>query len=297
MFELKPYLTQEKENIDAALIEYLQAFCPSGRLWEPLYYAITAGGKRLRPILCRAAARAVGGRARSVMAAACALEMIHTYSLIHDDLPALDDDDLRRGRPTCHVRYGEATAILSGDALLNMAFEVLGETGMQASDHPTSLWMQVIKIIGHASGCRGMIEGQALDLANEGIMLDQAQLQALHELKTGAMIRAAVHCGGLLGGGSPDQIEELVHYADRIGLAFQVVDDVLNVTGDPEILGKAIGTDAQRRKNTYPALLGLEASQQYAAGLVKDALQALSGFDRKAEPLRAIAGYIIERNH
>ncbi len=296
MFELKSYLADEKERIDAALMGYVWTLCPSNRLREPLLYAITAGGKRLRPILCRAAAHAAGGDADAAMPAACALEMIHTYSLIHDDLPALDDDALRRGKPTCHVQYDEATAILSGDALLNMAFELLSATGLQAPSHQTAQWMHVINIVGNASGCHGMIEGQARDLAFEGVKLSQSELQALHELKTGTLIRAAVHCGGILACGSQTQIDHLIQYASNIGLAFQVVDDMLNITGDPEILGKAIGTDQERAKNTYPALIGLEASRQYADALVKDALQALDMFDRKAEPLQAIAGYIIDRN-
>jgi len=294
-FDLKSYLNRRKKGIDDALLGYLQRLCPSRHLLDPVTYAVMAGGKRLRPVLCLAAADAVGGDTRSVMPAACAIEMIHTYSLIHDDLPALDDDRLRRGKPTCHVQFTEATAILSGDALLNMAFETISETGLAAVPDQARKWLQVIDIISQASGCRGMIEGQARDLAFEGVRLTPQALQALHELKTGALIRAAVHCGALIGGAPQNQIDHLTNFATRIGLAFQVVDDILNVTGDPVRLGKAVGTDQQRQKNTYPALMGLDQSRQFAYGLVDSALQALSIFDNNADPLRAIARYIIER--
>jgi geranylgeranyl diphosphate synthase type II len=294
-FDLKSYLNRQKKLIDDTLIEYLRRLCPSHHLLEPVTYAVMAGGKRLRPVLCLAAGNAVADDSRSALAVACAIEMIHTYSLIHDDLPALDDDQLRRGKPTCHVQFNEATAILSGDALLTMAFETICEAGLSSSVKDARKWLQVIDIISHASGCRGMIEGQARDLAFEGIRLTPEALQCLHELKTGALIRAAVHCGALLAGGSPEQIDHLIDYATRIGLAFQVVDDILNITGDPDLLGKSVGTDQQRQKNTYPALMGLDQSRKFAGTLINSALQALAIFDNKADPLRAIARYIIER--
>jgi geranylgeranyl diphosphate synthase type II len=294
-FDLKSYLHRRKAQIDDALLGYLRHLCPSEHLFESVTYAVTAGGKRLRPVLCLAAADAVGGDSLSAMPAACAIEMIHTYSLIHDDLPALDDDKLRRGKPTCHVQFSEATAILSGDALLNMAFETVCEAGLNTSAEDARMWIQVIHIVSHASGCRGMIEGQARDLAFEGVRLSAEALQALHELKTGALIQAAVRCGALLGGGSQKEIAHLTEYAARIGLAFQVVDDILNITGDPDLLGKSVGTDQQRQKNTYPALMGLDKSRQFADTLIDRALQALSIFDNNADPLRAIARYIIER--
>lgn len=294
-FELKAYLQRRKAEIDATLAKYLERMCPSRHLLEAVRYSLMAGGKRLRPILCLAAAEAVGGDRTTVMPAACAVEMIHAYSLIHDDLPALDNDHLRRGKPTCHVQFGEATAILCGDALLNMAFEVLSGNGLHAPAAHARDWLRIIDIVGRASGCRGMIEGQARDLAFEGVALSPDALQQLHALKTGALIGAAVQCGALLGGGSDDQISRLDTYATRIGLAFQVADDILNVTGDPELMGKAVGTDQQRRKNTYPALLGLDPSRLFALRLIDDALQALAIFDNNAEPLRAIARYIIER--
>jgi geranylgeranyl diphosphate synthase type II len=294
-FELKSYLQQRKAEIDAALLKDLQRLCPSRHLLEAVRYAVMAGGKRLRPILCLAAAEAVGGDRATAMPAACAVEMIHAYSLIHDDLPALDNDRLRRGKPTCHVQFGEATAILCGDALLNMAFEVLSGNALDAPAAQIRKWLQVIDIVGRASGCRGMIEGQARDLAFEGVPLSTEALQQLHELKTGALIGAAVRSGALLGGGSEDRVNSLAVYASRIGLAFQVADDILNVTGDPELMGKAVGTDQQRQKNTYPALMGLDPSRLFARRLIDDALQALAIFDNNADPLRAIARYIIER--
>ena len=296
MFDLKSYLETEKKRIDAEILGYIQKLCPSPTLREPIEYAVTAGGKRLRPVLCLSAAHAVGGNADDAMPAACAIEMIHTYSLIHDDLPALDDDALRRGKPTCHIQYGEATAILSGDALLNMAFELMSEYGLQAPNDQVGRWMQVIRTVGHASGCHGMIEGQVRDLIYEGVKLERSELETLHCMKTGALIQAAVQCGGILASASPSQLENLGKYATKIGLAFQVVDDILNLTGDPKIMGKATGTDQEREKNTYPSLIGLEASREYAAELVQDALQALTIFDKKADCLRAIAAYVVERN-
>lgn len=294
-FDLKPYLSKQKTVIDEALDDCIDRLCPSEHLLAPVRYTLMADGKRLRPVLCLAAASAVGGDPSCALQAACALEMIHTYSLIHDDLPALDDDQLRRGKPTCHVKYSEATAILTGDTLLNMAFETMSEAGLAAPAQACQVWLQVIQIVGYAAGARGMIEGQARDLAYEGIQLNRMDLQDMHAHKTGALIRAAVHCGGVLGGGSPDQIANLIHYATHIGLAFQVVDDILNITGDPKVLGKAVGTDQQRQKNTYPALMGLEPSHEFAVSLIDRALQALTIFDNSAVPLRAIANYIIER--
>ncbi len=301
MFELKPYLVLHKSLIEKALVAYIEQLTLSDRMKLPMQYALMAGGKRLRPILCLSACTAVGGDQQVALPAACALEMIHTYSLIHDDLPALDNDSLRRGKPTCHVHFDEATAILTGDALLTASFEILsaGGTVLNAEDHDVTnigKWLKIIQIISTAAGCRGMIEGQSQDLAFEGIKLDQKKLQNLHSLKTGALIRASVQSGAILGHATQNQFDRLTTYSELIGLAFQVIDDVLNEKGDPELLGKAVGTDHQRQKNTYPALLGLSESESYAGELVDNALQALVAFDSKADPLRAIASYIIERN-
>jgi geranylgeranyl diphosphate synthase type II len=295
MFPLSPYLERERARIDVELEQQVRRLCPSELMQAPILYCLLAGGKRLRPILCLAACEAVGGDMEAALPAACAIEMIHTYSLIHDDLPALDNDAVRRGQPTCHVQFGEATAILCGDGLLTMAFELLSESGVKHGGAQMHLWLRCVHLISKAAGCRGMVEGQAKDLASEGVALDEKTLKRLHGQKTGALIRAAVESGAMLGGGSNRQIDPLVSYAVDIGLAFQVVDDILNVTGNPETMGKAVGTDQEREKNTYPALLGLDASHRYANDLIDRALKALSIFDKKAEPLRAIARYIINR--
>lgn len=295
MFQLRLYLDTLRARIDVELEQQIRRLCPSEFMQAPYLHCTLAGGKRLRPILCLAASEAVGGDIELALPAACAIEMIHTYSLIHDDLPALDNDAVRRGQPTCHIKFDESTAILCGDGLLTMAFELLSETGMQQDASRMLPWLRCTQIISNAAGCRGMVQGQARDLAFEGISLDADELKQLHSLKTGALIRAAVESGGCLGGGSHHQIDQLVAYAVDIGLAFQVVDDILNVTGNPETMGKAVGTDQTRGKNTYPALLGLDASRRYANDLVDSALKALSKFDKKAAPLRAIAQYIIDR--
>jgi geranylgeranyl diphosphate synthase, type II len=296
MIDLKLYLEEYRGSVNAALQDYLQRFCISERMHSPVEYAISAGGKRVRPILCLSACTAVGGLVTKALPLACALEMIHTYSLIHDDLPALDNDDLRRGKPTCHKQFNEATAILAGDALLTMAFEAIAEAGSAAPAQEAGRWLQILDVISKAAGCRGMIEGQARDLAFEGIRLSRDELESMHRLKTGALIGASVHIGALIGMASDEQIGHLRDYAADIGLAFQVVDDILNVKGDASVLGKAVGTDQSRQKNTYPALLGLERSEKYAAALIDRALLALDIFDNKADPLRAIARYIISRN-
>ena len=290
MFSLSDYRVERAGRIDAEL-ERLTAGIDT-RLGAAMRHCLMAGGKRLRPILCLAAAEAVAGTADdSVLRAGCAIEMIHTYSLIHDDLPAMDDDAVRRGLPTCHVAFDEATAVLAGDALLTLAFEVL-------ADLPASpgLALRVIRRIAAAAGPAGMIEGQMRDMAAEGQQVDRAGLEALHALKTGAMIRASVETGAVLAGASETDRRALDRYAGRIGLAFQVTDDLLNVDGDPDRLGKAVGSDARRQKSTYPALLGLPAARRAARDLVTEAVSAIAGFGDQAEPLRAIAAYVIERN-
>jgi len=291
-FDLKTCLAHRREKIDNALNQMLPEH--PARLVSAMRHSLMAGGKRLRPILCLSAAEAVGGSPESAMTAACALEMIHTYSLIHDDLPAMDNDELRRGKPTCHMAFDEATAILAGDALLTLAFDILsagdGLTGDQAIRY-----LQVIRIISHAAGHRGMVEGQMQDMVAENTVLNREQLETLHSLKTGALIEASVLCGALLGGGNPAQTDRLGIYAKNIGLAFQVTDDILNVEGDPDIMGKAAGTDQNRSKSTYPSLMGLEASRIFAGELVLRAVSALKDFDGKSEPLRAIAAYILQR--
>lgn len=294
MFDLTAYLETKRPQIDAYLEHCFQATPGSGRLIEAMRYSLMGGGKRLRPVLCMAGAEAVGGRPEKVLPAACALEMIHTYSLIHDDLPAMDNDDLRRGKPTCHVRFDEATAILAGDALLTMAFQILSDTAFVGKlDAPT--WLAVIQCVARASGCWGMVEGQVRDIAAENSTLTQPELEQLHALKTGALIEAAVYTGAVLGGGQAEQVGQLKAFAGCIGLAFQIADDILNVEGDPRLLGKGVGTDALRHKSTYPSIMGLKAAKGYARNLIDKALETLAPFDHRADPLRAVARYVIER--
>jgi len=296
MFELSSYLESKRAQINTTLEKYFRAASRSGRLIDAMRYSLMAGGKRLRPVLCMAGAEAVGGRAENALPAACALEMIHTYSLIHDDLPAMDNDDLRRGKSTCHVQFDEATAILAGDALLTMAFQILSDAEFIDIDSgQAATWLTVIQRISRAAGYQGMVEGQMRDIAAENNSLSQAALQQLHALKTGALIEAAVYSGAVLGNGRSDQIGQLETYAACIGLAFQVKDDILNVEGDPALLGKGVGTDELRRKSTYPSIMGLEASKAFARQLIEKALLALAPFDHRSEPLRAIANYIIAR--
>jgi geranylgeranyl diphosphate synthase type II len=254
-------------------------------------YSVMAGGKRLRPNLCLAAAEAVGGDSGDAMAAACALEMIHTYSLIHDDLPAMDNDRLRRGRPTCHIAFDEATAILAGDALLTLAFEVVAVH----SPGPVERRTEVVRLLASAAGPAGMVGGQMLDMLSEGRALDQTELEGLHRLKTGALIEASLACGAVLAGGSGAQLDTLHEYGRLLGLAFQVTDDILNVEGDPSVMGKAAGTDVRRNKSCYPGILGLVKSKEFAQNLAQQAVSSLSGFDAGAAPLRAIARYVVER--
>jgi geranylgeranyl diphosphate synthase type II len=293
-FDLDSYLVSKRHQVDSALQELLKDPQNPSRIRDAMTYSIMAGGKRIRPVLCIAGAEAVGGHAEDVIKAACALEMVHTYSLIHDDLPAMDNDDLRRGKPTCHVAFDEATAILAGDALLTLAFQILSSIDSDLMDH-ASKWLCVIHSISRAAGYQGMVGGQMKDMASEGILLTLDNLKEMHALKTGALINASVYSGAMLGGANSKQVKCLEQYAENVGLAFQVVDDILNVEGDPEVMGKAAGTDKTRRKSTYPSLMGLKQSKEFAKKLVNTALQALYNFDKRSDPLRAIAWYIIER--
>lgn len=295
-FNLKAYLTPKQDQVNALLSRLLPP-ADGGRIAAAMNYCVMAGGKRLRPVLCLAAAEAVGGRSENALMTAAALEFIHTYSLVHDDLPAMDDDALRRGKPTCHTAFDEATAILAGDALLTLAFQLLavpdGMAGVSADKR-----LQVIVVIAEAAGYAGMIGGQMADIAAEGGQnrIGLPELEQLHLMKTGALIAAAIASGAILGGGTTAQIRQLHVYAQNIGLAFQITDDILNVEGNPALLGKAVGTDREKKKSTYPALLGLEKSKSLAAEKVTAALDTLKNFDKIADPLRAIAFYVIERN-
>jgi len=290
-FDLNSYLIIKRKKVNAFINEILKNAVNSSRIVQAMHYSLMAGGKRVRPVLCIAASEAVGGNADDVLPAACALEMIHTYSLIHDDLPAMDNDDLRRGKPTCHKAFDEATAILAGDALLTLAFRILSSINLINSSN----LLRIIHKIAFAAGHNGMIEGQMRDIASEGILLSLKELEDMHSLKTGALIEASIFSGALLGGGSPKQIDQLEIYAKNIGLAFQVTDDILNIEGDPAVMGKPVGTDNDRGKSTYPFIMGLNKSKEFAKKLVHNALQALDDFDNNSDSLRAIGCYIIER--
>jgi geranylgeranyl diphosphate synthase type II len=256
-------------------------------------YSLFAGGKRVRPILCLAATEAVGGRLEQAMPAACALECIHTYSLIHDDLPAMDDDDFRRAKPTNHKIYGEAGAILAGDGLLTFAFELL--SNLELAFAPEKQRLQVVNLIAHAAGSLGMVGGQALDIACEGKEISFETLQFIHSHKTGALITASIQAGAVLGGAAPEQFKALTEYGEKIGLTFQIVDDLLNVEGTLEQLGKAAGSDAARQKATYPAFFGVEATKDKARTTSESAIDCLHDFGQQAEPLRELARYIVNR--
>jgi geranylgeranyl diphosphate synthase type II len=295
MFDLDLYLNSRRRQVNKALKEILESkISNKGRLKSAMGYSLMAGGKRIRPILCMAAAESVGGNTDDALCTACAIEMIHTYSLMHDDLPAMDNDKLRRGKPTCHLAFDEATAILAGDALLTLSFQILSSIEI-INEHHASNCFDIIRAISQAAGCEGMIEGQIRDITFEGTPITLGQLQDMHYLKTGALIVASIYAGAVLGGGAQKQIEQLKIYGKNIGLAFQVTDDLLNVEGDPELTGKATGTDDLLHKNTYPSLMGIDQSKVFAKKLINNALQAIDNFDNKSDSLRAIANYIIKR--
>jgi geranylgeranyl diphosphate synthase type II len=291
--DLKEYLRIKRKLVEETLERLWDSMEDPSGLLNAMRYSLMAGGKRLRPILCIAASEAVGGSQEDVIHAACALELIHTYSLIHDDLPAMDNDDLRRGKPTSHKVYGEATAILAGDALLTAAFEILTDPKYISANH--LLWMQTTHLIAIAAGYAGMIQGQMLDIDSEGKDVGLGELERMHRLKTGALIEVSVRSGAILGGGTNDEIKALSEYGKFIGLAFQVYDDILNIEGSQERMGKKTGTDLDRKKATYPLLLGISKAKEKGQDLVARALQTLTIFDKRGEPLRELARYIAER--
>ena len=292
---LKLYLEARKKIIDEALDGYLpgEDHYPL-EIFRAVRYSLFAGGKRIRPILCLAAAEAVGGAIDSVLPVACALELIHTYSLIHDDLPAMDDDDYRRGMLTSHKVFGEGMAVLAGDALLTEAFRLMSERTL-LKNTPPDILLDVIREIATAAGYFGMVGGQVVDLQSEGQSVDTDTLHYIHTHKTGAMIIASVRAGALLSQAEEADVDALSSYGRHIGLAFQIADDILNVEGDRSVMGKKTGSDAERGKITYPALMGLDASRKKAREFVADALSAIRYFDDRALPLRRIASYITER--
>jgi geranylgeranyl diphosphate synthase type II len=293
--DLKAYLEEKRAFVDRAIQGYLpEPEGPTATVVEAMKYSLLAGGKRLRPILCLAACSAVGGQEADILPVACALEFIHSYSLIHDDLPVMDDDDLRRGRATNHKVFGEAVALLAGDGLLTEAFALMTARGL-AEKVPPSIVIRVINLIAEAAGFRGMVGGQTVDIQTEGKRIDVATLEYMHRRKTGALIAAAVTSGCLLGGGDDVQISRMADYGGRVGLAFQISDDILDIEGDPTVMGKGSGSDARKGKNTYPAVVGLARSKEIQGRLIQEAISCLDGFNPGADPLREIARYIVER--
>jgi geranylgeranyl diphosphate synthase type II len=298
-FNLSAYFRERRDLFDRYLQAGLKSFSADGELLRAMQYSVTAGGKRLRPVLCMAAAECVSDSCKKAVVPAVAIELIHTYSLIHDDLPAMDNDDLRRGKPTCHKKFSEATAILAGDALLTHAFSILSNPGLvlRESLYPENP-LRIISMISRAAGPEGMVSGQMMDmnalLNTDGKNFDY--LKSMHAMKTGAMIAASVETGALAAGADDQAVGRLRAYAENIGMAFQVADDILNVEGDPAVMGKAAGSDALADKMTFPSILGIEASRNFAADLVADAVDALASFDGRADALREIATYIIKRD-
>ena len=293
--DIKTYLEEKRNIVDRYLDAHLpDPNTPPAVLHEAIRYSLLAGGKRVRPILTIAAAEAIGPCPASLLPVACASEFIHTYSLIHDDLPAMDNDDFRRGRPTNHKVYGDAIAILAGDGLHAMAFEWCSRADLVTDLNP-QCQVQIIAELALGAGHGGMVGGQVLDIQAENRRVDLAGLQQIHVHKTGKLIRAVVRIGARLAGAGMTQFERLTGYAEDIGLAFQIADDALNVTGTREELGKDPGTDDERGKQTYPAIYGLEGAQQLAQDYAAQAIGRLDGFDEKADPLRGLARYIVDR--
>ncbi|HWP95901.1 MAG TPA: farnesyl diphosphate synthase [Syntrophomonadaceae bacterium] len=292
----KQELKKRKEYVDSCLERYLSetdAFPPL--IHQAMHYAVFNGGKRIRPIMVMEGALLAGGQPETVAPCACALELIHSYSLVHDDLPAMDDDDFRRGQPTCHRVFGEANAILTGDALLTRAFEVLTQNadllGVEAS--------RVLKVIGkvaRAAGSQGMIGGQVIDLDCEGKSVDYQCLQTMHSLKTGELFRCALQAGAVLCGMDDRGLWALDEYARHFGMAFQITDDILDIQGDETLIGKPVGSDEKNQKTTFPSLFGLDRSQQMARESVKICLKSLEGFDQRADFLRSLATYLLQRD-
>jgi len=291
------YQARCQKQVDAALEPLFTApRAELERLYAAMRYSVFNGGKRVRPLLAYAACEALGGAPTQADGAACAVELIHAYSLVHDDLPAMDDDDLRRGQPTTHIAFDEATAILAGDGLQSMAFDVLANT--RHNPHSAEIRLSMFQALAQAAGPAGMVGGQAIDLGSVGHQLQQPALEIMHRHKTGALIEAAVRLGALASGRADEQsLAALSTYARAVGLAFQVQDDILDVESDTATLGKTQGKDQANDKPTYPALLGMAAAKAYALELRDQALQALQPFDEAAEPLRELARYIVERRN
>lgn len=288
------FLETCRVRVDAELDRCIERSAASERLQEAMRYSVLGGGKRIRPALCLAAAKAVGQAGEQGLAPACSVELIHAYSLIHDDLPAMDDDELRRGRPTTHIAFDEATAILAGDALQTLAFGLLANN----SEGSAEARLAMIQELARASGSQGMVGGQAIDLESVGKTLSLSQLETMHRHKTGALIEASVRLGALTAPSvSEAALTDLTAYARALGLAFQVQDDLLDIEGDTEVIGKPQGSDAARAKPTYPALLGVAGAREHLAALLSSALESLRAFGPEADPLRAMADYVVARTH
>ena len=292
---LKKYLRSRQKEIDRALDRYLpKASTKPATLHKAMRYSLFAGGKRLRPILCLAAAEACRGNMDNALPLACAVECIHTYSLVHDDLPCMDNDDFRRGRPTCHKVFGEGIAVLAGDALLTIAFEIVS-TAKPASRYDVSILLRELAI---AAGSQRLIAGQVADLEAEGKRVKRDQLRFIHENKTAAMLKSSVRLGAMSANADARKLSAITQFGERLGLAFQVIDDILDVTQTSEILGKSAGKDVAAKKATYPAVIGLEKSRAEARRLTRQAHDALSVFrEGDAETLHALANYLLEREY
>ncbi|MFP6638530.1 MAG: farnesyl diphosphate synthase [Nitrospinaceae bacterium] len=291
------YLSKGKKFVDEGILSLLpdEESYPEV-VHQAMHYSLLAGGKRLRPILVIAASEAVGGDRKAVLPFAVAAELVHTYTLIHDDLPALDNDDLRRGKPTNHKVFGEAVAILAGDALLTEAFILMTRSVGMESIPPERL-LSATHEMATALGSTGMIGGQVVDLEAEGKPIDAETLEYIHIYKTGFLIRACIRCGGILSGATPRQLNSLSRFGAHIGLAFQIIDDILDITGDEKQLGKGIGSDLTKDKATYPALYGLKESRRKAEELVEASIVCLEEFDGRTDPLRQIARFFVQRTY
>ena len=293
-FDLSAYLQERQAQVEAALDNAIPVTYPE-KIYEAMRYSLLAGGKRLRPILCLATCEMGGGTIELAMPTACALEMIHTMSLIHDDLPAMDNDDYRRGRLTNHKIYGENIAILAGDGLLALAFEYIAAHTQNVAAERV---LQVVSRLGRAVGAAGLVGGQVVDLESEGQLdVSQETLQFIHNHKTAALLEASVVCGGILAGLAAPELQRLSCYAQNIGLAFQIVDDILDITATQEELGKTTGKDLQAQKVTYPSLWGIEESKRQAQQLISAAKEELAPFGESAKPLLALADFITSRTH
>lgn len=292
---LDPAFDRYRKLVEEALEHYLPAATESpARLHEAMRYSVLAGGKKLRPVLAMATCEALGGAPNSVLPAACALELIHAYSLVHDDLPAMDDDALRRGRPTCHIAFDEATAILCGDALQSLAFQIAANAPALSAQQRLDMVAELARASGHA----GMVGGQAIDLAAVGKKLDLPALEHMHRRKTGALIEAATVLGAIAAGAASTAVLTAVRrYAAALGLAFQVKDDILDVEGETGTLGKQQGADAERNKPTYPALLGLDAARAHLDALHQEACDALQGLPGNVQALRGLADFVVRRQY